>query len=59
MTAPITDHVFRTHSNGTTTGERSGIRPGMCSYLGRCDRPKGDHRHVRSSSSSQTQRAQR
>ncbi len=60
MTAPITSHVFRPITLGANvTGERGGIRPGMCAYLGTCNRPKADHARTRGNGSARTLRAQR
>lgn len=42
----ITDHVFRALVNGSsraTSHPVRRVRPGMCFYLGRCDRPRSEH----------------
>lgn len=36
----ITDHVFRLCNAG---GTYRAITPGRCWYLGRCNRPQGEH----------------
>ncbi len=48
MTRLITDHVFRLYAAGAYTANAQGVQPGMCGWLGTCNRPESDHAAARS-----------